>query len=150
MCLGASGGFSDLQNLLARLHVGQGSALVVALHEVKQPVVRARLVKVVEPAETLLDEQDVVGKQLQEAVQAVLRARGVGWVSEKDNMQETQASPCRDAVCGSMARAAAVALCGFETQALTDSPSSPILAGEWIDATRNSCARFGWHESRCE
>ena len=77
-CLGASGGFSDLQNLLARLHVGQGSALVVALHEVKQPVVRARLVKVVEPAETLLDEQDVVGKQLQEAVQAVLRARGVG------------------------------------------------------------------------
>jgi len=78
---------SDLQNLLARLHVGQGSALVVPLHEVKQPVVRARLVKVVEPAKSLLNVQDVVGKQLLEAVQTVLRARGVGRVSEKDNRQ---------------------------------------------------------------
>jgi len=43
--------------------------------------------KVVEPAESLLDVQDVVGKQLLEAVQAVLRLRGVGWVSEKDNRQ---------------------------------------------------------------
>jgi len=43
--------------------------------------------KVVEPAESLLDVQDVVGKQLLEAVQAVLCLRGVGWVSEKDNRQ---------------------------------------------------------------
>lgn len=67
----------DLQDLLARLLVRQVGAPIVAAEVLQQPIVRARLVEVIEAAEALLDVPRMMRQELVEREQPVLVAVGV-------------------------------------------------------------------------